>query len=342
MKALAQKVLPISFWYTLHLLAVVNIVAYSLPQFHNKITVTYPSANDVLKHILKDSGLSFLSSPISLALVAFFIFSIIFGSAYWLLGKMLKRFSIENLFRLTFDAITWSVRIFFVSGIFLISAFLLTALLFLIEGKLYLFTVAVIWLLYFAGAPILILNRQFLVSEHFGGWYRIRWPGWRIVLMYLVGVVMLVEIDTAIDQVFTSWLNTAVSIAWYVVDLFLYGVLLSLYLHQRSFQWIAKEIRARSNLRFIITWMLLDLRFALFTLWLLPPILLGAIAYFYVIPQYVTTVSSIGQVPDHFLSVFNAFASVLKKNLELILLSCSFLMLMIKGRYLVLYDNLSR
>jgi hypothetical protein len=262
------------------------------------------------------------------------------GIVRWLFQKILDRFSGADVYRLSFEAVLWSVRNFFKSGMILVP--LLAGILFLFQdnGSGYIIFVGVVAVSAIISLPVMILDARRLGSDRFDGWYRMQWPGFQPLIMFWSGTIGLKAIELAITTFISHWTGLIAYLVWCIFEGWVGGVLLSLFLERKAFAWMAREIRIRGNARFITAWFLLDLRIAILALWCVPPILFAVFTKNIVIPTYVYTFSMTGQKIG-FIEFIIFTLNVLTEHLVFAaIFSGIVLIFMVRGRFLVLYDRL--
>jgi hypothetical protein len=365
MKTQILKRFALAFWYVAHFVAFlyINIFGYYLPKFIESKNVTYPSFIEVFDLFLKINPVLVVYNPELLLLAALFLLTMVFWSASAVFAKMLKRLSLVDVYEITQDALFWGVRNFFLSGIFPLSVLfcfgvgvypylcrflvihfgvnlyseLNVVSLFLIK-----FLIETVFVIVFGVVLVVVLNKRFFEADHVDKWYRINWPGWQTPIILLVGYAAMSELDFIVDTLAIGiWpVEVAFQVVWYVLDVFAYGVLLSVLVYRIRWRELTKELHARANIKFCAAWLLLDVRFFVIALWVTPPFIVAAIAYIDVVPWFEENLTVTGATAGTFFNTFVFLAQGFSSYWYFIVLPLGVLVLMIYGRFLLLYDHL--
>lgn len=323
-----------------------TVGVYAFPKFENGIVV-YPSVIEVFSVFRGMMLVPTPENPFIFFLATVLLLTVAFVGMSAIFTKTLKWFSLGDVFKLTHVAIAWGVRNYFVSGIFLLGVVIWVGIGLTIysESQSYFVAlpVAILSLIIFLTVPLVTLNRQLLDSHQIKDWYKLSWPGWQPILISTTGLVLLGVLDDVVDNISIKLLpmEIAFQIIWWLLDTFVFWLLLSIFVYRIKWLEVAHELRIRTNIRFYAAWLLMYVRFFFIALWVAPTLLLAMLVNLYVIPPYVDilkiTGAKLGMLAGTFIYLSNGFVNLWPVlGLPLIVL-----ILLIYGRYLLLYDHLS-
>jgi len=322
-------------YYAFCLLMFVHLLNLTYGYTNKEGRYLYPSFKEFIAAYNSSSFIKVPDSPIVMVLavtVIFFIVGILFDN-------MLKITKTTQLYDETSKALTWGVRNFVSSGLFIV-CIVMSGVLFFTDrldtnwGYLTIIHLS-IFLILLASLPFLLFNKKVLAAERICKWYKPMWPGLSPLLICVTGLIITAAINLLLDD------HTILLIIWYVVDSVVTAILLSIFIYRVSFSALGTEIKSRMNLRFISAWILLDVKLLYYMAWLLPIISLSAVSSIFVYPKIHKSVQDTGSIVlwpvINFLFFFYNF---FEKHYYIVLLPSVILTLLIAGRFLIQIDTL--
>ncbi len=349
--------LALAGWWVANAAFALALLTYSMPEFVKGVaeSLRSPSVN-ALYTMLQPKFAPALpaSAPMTAALMLATLF-VVFMSISWLYQHVLARFSLSALSVQAGAAIRWGAGRFFGSALFWLTASLLVAS--VAASRLHYdsplwVVISSAWALAVTVLPTFALNQQFLSRRDNDYMRALQWPGFTFAALWLglfIVVLMLDMVPLLIDPLFVLLKVDApigsmltMSICWgacYVVGLHLRGTVLSLIINRRAFAYWRDEFKHRTAMRFVVAWLLLDLRFGVILAWLLPPYFLLAFASVYVLPQLQQTIVVSGNSTGSWLLSALGIGSWLLTYSWPALWLLAIPLTMINGRFLLGIDN---
>lgn len=297
----------------------------------------YPNATDAFSEFIRLRGL-----PISLGLWAF---ATLFMGALatitvvlaYTFRKLLDWCDLHDVNAGTIPAIVWSIKKFFTSGLIALTLFTLPAV--LVESSMLAWLASITWL----AIPFAALNiaSPHTASHWISGWTK--WPHWQTFLATLSIAFLILSFDYLLGEApFGHWLiEIPINIAAYTfAHLFVASVLLSIFIYRIPLKNVPSEFKSRANSRFILAWLVLDIKTLSLVAWFIPPLLLSATYMIYVVPVTVDILNSFNQPRSAAFDLFIRAGDAVANYWWLAAPSLYALWLIVAGRFLVIYDNL--
>lgn len=326
-----------SVWVIAHLIAFAFLLRFALVSVSSGGQLDYPSATDAFAQFFWLRGLPI---PLGLWEVAALLMGVLLAIGVVLtytFKTLLDWADMHSVYAGTSAAIVWGIKKLIASGLIVLCLFFPLGA--LSEAGL-LAWLALISLLII---PILALN---IASPHTAsGWISpwIHWPNWQIILATFSIALLILAFDFLLEEIpFAHWLiELPVTLGAYAfIHLFAASVLLSIFIYRIPPKNIPREFKARANWRFVLAWLVLDIKILSLVVWVIPPLLLISAYMIYAVPVAVDIMNSLNQPRS---MVFDVFISVIDAIAEYWWLAApSFwaLWLMVSAHFLVAYDNL--
>jgi hypothetical protein len=322
-----------------HLVAFAFLLRFALVSVGTGGQLEYPSATDAFSEFIRLRGV-----PISLDLWAFAtlfmggLATIIVALTYTFI-KLLDWRSLHDVNAGTTPAIVWGIKKFFTSGLFALTLFTLLAM--LVESSMLAWLASITWL----AIPFAALNTAspHTASHWISGWTK--WPNWQTFLATLSIAFLILAFDYLLEKApFGHWLiEIPINFAAYIfAHLFVASVLLSIFIYRISLKNVLSEFKSRANSRFILAWLVLDIKTLSLIVWFIPPLLLSAAYMIYVVPVTVDILNSFSQPRSAAFDLFIRTSDAVANYWWLAAPSLYALWLIVAGRFLVIYDNLNK
>ena len=337
--------LYLALWYAANFIALLSAGVYAFPKFEGS-NVIYPSVIELFNLLRGMAPVPTPENPVIFFFAAALLLTVAFGGIAALFTKTLKWFSMEDVFKLTLDAMTWGIRNYIVSGIVILSVAIwigIASAIYLENRNSYLAIPAeLLCLILLLATPFVTLNKRFLSLHQVKDWHKPSWPGWQPLLFCaaIFAILRVIEITVADVSLKLLPANITVQVVWYLLDIFVSGLMLSILVYRTKWRDIGHELRMRTNIRFCMAWLLMNVRIFFIALWVAPLFLLALLVNIFVVPPYADVLNITGGKFGTLASTFIYLSNGFVDYWPLIALPLIVLIFMIYGRYLLLYDQL--
>lgn len=263
-----------------------------------------------------------------------------------LFDRLLRIFSLTRQYEMAASSVRWGMRNFFTSGLFFLGIAMVLVTVFsvgidLIGGAVLLVTIALSGIL----LPLLLLNPALLGAEQISVMDQAKFPRWQS----LVACILIGGVSSAISILLEEFplgiklIDIPLSItAYLVLDIFVGALCMSILVNRVEWRGLVPELRRRANSHFFASWLLPKIKLMSYLAWLLPPLLVLALYTTFVVPVTVNVAQTFNQPKSMLFNLFLAVIDAVASYWWLGVIGLFSLIVLIYGRFLVLYDTQPR
>jgi len=335
------KWISLAAWYTLNATAALFLLRYAFPVAIKDGGVTYPGIDHIYQVMAQRTPIAVPSSLIVAAMAMLGGLSVLFWVAGRLMREVADRLGMLSLYHDAATSVIWSFRQAMVPCVAaMIVSLLFLGVLMAVDGVGLYPALALVGAQWFCVIG-LIGNRRLLRNRSGRRGWCLEWPGWQPLSIFALALLLLDRLDQSVWSAVSlaGWWAAPVELVWQGLYWLAFGVALSAVVYRIPWRALSGEFRERARLRFIAAWLVINFRLFVLGLWLLPPIVVGAVTYAFVLPEYRYTEATAVAGPRSAISGVVWLAQTAASDWFLFVPPFVILLMLAYARFLTLYDK---